>query len=529
MQLIPLFCCSGVGVQSLQYRSGPRSLINPRYGWKWRPSPHEPTIGRERPALLAIFSHPSTMLWIIAFEAVKGVAQSLDGLYSNITYYPPINGSTATSNLTWALDGSGAPGIYNSSVTPNGSYGIYNWCDMPHVRAQNYPRPAQNMTLQYVEMIQRHQKRTPYASNQFPHPTPWYCNNSDIYAYLSSNMTQPAVPVAWNDYQDEYNPFSVEPLGTCEYPQITPAGFQDSYGHGQDVAGVYRTLLGFLPPTLNGSVKYRVTSNVITSQVAGGLVRGMFPTASQVYVMHEIDSIDSLEPTYTCPWGAKLHKNMTSVSNPSWAQHLNNSQSTALYARLDSVSGVPTNDHGGFHVSFDHYYDNLSARLCHQMPLPCNGTNCVTQADADMVFRLGQYEYSYYYRSSRAAFLYSLAIYGAYINELKNHLRNQVQGQGGDVKFLYNVAHDGSVGPLLGALQISELPWPGMGSEVVFELWKGADASHAVRVLWGGQPLNTTTPMGVLDMVPVDTFLNYLDNLTGPGSSGRQVYNMCYQ
>ena len=72
--------------------------------------------------------------------------------------------------------------------------------------------------------------------------------------------------------------------------------------------------------------------------------------------------------------------------------------------------------------------------------------------------------------------------------------------------------------------------WPGMGSEVrtglhfpffpcslrahdldstqiVFELYSKPNQSYYyIRVLWGGQPMKTSTPMGVLDMVPLDTF-----------------------
>lgn len=49
--------------------------------------------------------------------------------------------------------------------------------------------------------------------------------------------------------------------------------------------------------------------------------------------------------------------------------------------------------------------------------------------------------------------------------------------------------------------------WPGMGSEVIFELWKKSSA-HYVRVLWGGKPMKTSTPLGTLDMIPVQDFFD---------------------
>ena len=43
-------------------------------------------------------------------------------------------------------------------------------------------------------------------------------------------------------------------------------------------------------------------------------------------------------------------------------------------------------------------YDNFSAKQCHQKPLPCSVNNtalCISQADANEVYRLGNYEYAY--------------------------------------------------------------------------------------------------------------------------------------
>jgi hypothetical protein len=55
---------------------------------------------------------------------------------AQVVHYPPT--SSNLNNLTFVLNGSGAPGIFNSSVTPEEEYGIYNWCNMPHVRTQEY-------------------------------------------------------------------------------------------------------------------------------------------------------------------------------------------------------------------------------------------------------------------------------------------------------------------------------------------------------------------------------------------------------
>ncbi len=55
---------------------------------------------------------------------------------AGVVHYPP--SSTNVNNLTFALHGTGRPGIFDSSTTPDKEYGTYNWCNMPHVRAREY-------------------------------------------------------------------------------------------------------------------------------------------------------------------------------------------------------------------------------------------------------------------------------------------------------------------------------------------------------------------------------------------------------
>lgn len=128
-----------------------------------------------------------------------------------------------------------------------------------------------------------------------------------------------------------------------------------------------------------------------------------------------------------------------------------------LYKKLDAVSGIASNDTAGWHTSFDQYvfeprspaclrssglttlhdafhnsyYDNMSAKQCHSKSLPCsvNDTSlCVTQDEADTVYRLGNWEWSFYYRDAQNSTLYSALHYGAWILELKAHLEAKIAG-----------------------------------------------------------------------------------------------------
>ena len=151
---------------------------------------------------------------------------------------------------------------------------------------------------------------------------------------------------------------------------------------------------------------------MITSQVASGLLKGLFPLSSPQYISAFIEqsAIDSLEPTYPCPTAYTILNNYTTGNGgQEWQTHL--TQAASLYAKLDQVSGISSPDTAGWHVSFDQcvlyfflfflllgrrpiacvssYYDNLSAKQCHGKSLPCsvNDTSiCVTQDEVCFLF-----------------------------------------------------------------------------------------------------------------------------------------------
>ncbi|KAH0071756.1 phosphoglycerate mutase-like protein, partial [Aureobasidium melanogenum] len=240
------------------------------------------------------------------------------------------------------------------------------------------------------------------------------------------------------------------------------------------------------------------------------------------------DSIDSLEPAYTCSSASTLYSSYgVGSTNANWTAHL--TASSGLASALDAISGISSSA-TAWHQSWDHYFDNLSARLCHSKPLPCNSTTgtCVTQSQANEVFRLGEYEYNFLYRSAGPQTLeYARRSYGIWVAELANHFR-AVQNGTDSIIYRHDVAHDGSISRLLALLQIQEMVWPGMGSEVVFELYSKHN-EWFVRILWGGQVLRSSTPTlgNEVDMVPLQNVLAYFDGLVGRGAS--LVPGLCNQ
>jgi len=137
---------------------------------------------------------------------------------------------------------------------------------------------------------------------------------------------------------------------------------------------------------------------------------------------------------------------------------------------------------------------------------------------------LGNWEYSYIFRDAPDSAAYSALRYGAFVLELKSHLTEFMQGSS-KLKYFHNIAHDGSMAPLLGLLQVDVMVWPGMGSEIAFELYRNdRNRQFFIRVMWSGQPMKTSTPLGTLDMVKIDDFFAYLDSMVG---SGADLVNAC--
>lgn len=394
-----------------------------------------------------------------------------------------------------------------------------------------------DLTTSYLRVtdrcsIHRHHKRTPYASNTFPKESyGWSCDDQGLFYY--GRPLNPAgnesSSTYWSVYTSDINPFAQTGFnGSCQFPQITRQGLDDSWQHGKDLYGVYHDLLGFLPKNLNGKVSYRVTNNQITSQVAGMLIDGMYAPKKDVSLRIQPTGVDSLEPQYSCPAASSRYSSYGVGSRASnWTAHL--TAAKPLFDSLDSISGIAS-DLTDWHKSFDHYYDNLSARQCHAKPLPCNINNtksCVTQEQANTVYRLGQYEYSFIYRDSPQSLQAAVGSYGAWLAELAQNIRDAIEGKS-DVIYRHNVAHDGSVSRLLSILQVEQMVWVGMGAEVVFEVYtnRNKGGKKYLRVLWGGQVLKSSSPtLGKIDMLELDVFLAYINGLVG--SKAQKVIEYC--
>jgi len=79
-------------------------------------------------------------------------AQHSNAATIDLSWYAP--NATSINSLTQVMTSSGFYGwSYNNSQVPADEYGIYNWCNMPHVRKTEYKVPSSEYKLQYVEVV----------------------------------------------------------------------------------------------------------------------------------------------------------------------------------------------------------------------------------------------------------------------------------------------------------------------------------------------------------------------------------------
>lgn len=120
--------------------------------------------------LSALVFLSAVIIWVFSwYSNIMGVAPSVAirtacattlmtataAVAIDTNWHPPK--STAVNNLDTVLNSTGVYGfIFNSSETPAKLYGRYNWCNMPHVRKEEYIQAPKEYELAYVEVVGLH-------------------------------------------------------------------------------------------------------------------------------------------------------------------------------------------------------------------------------------------------------------------------------------------------------------------------------------------------------------------------------------
>ncbi|KKK20704.1 hypothetical protein P175DRAFT_0521418 [Aspergillus ochraceoroseus IBT 24754] len=451
---------------------------------------------------------------VLSLVATTALVRPVAGLTGGDTFYPPtLNATSYIADTTIGTYG----GIYSAPVkgpADGGAYGTYDYCSMPHPRAKEYEMPQAIVNgstkgkLVYLEYLQRHQRRTPYNILPGGENQAYQCDNVRPYLYsgpASDSGMQP-LPVYAQTYQDPTNPLTPDVNGTCQFPQLTVGGVEDGYQHGKDLWEVYGHKLGLIPKKPNKRVWFRSSESPLTQASAGAVLRGVWPDYHGALPLHQMTpSVDTVNEGYSCSAIGNTLSELESTSE--WAEHLTVTEE--LRSTLGSMLGATSSS---WQSTFDHFSDNFQARLCNGYELPCNMENssdCVTMQLAEEVFRAGDWEWNYYWRTNPYAKKYIQVVEGLYIGEVVAHLQ-AVLDKTSTLDYSHTFIHDGDLGPVLGSLGITALRWPGMGSNIAFEVWETEHKEHAfyARVLYSGEPVRTIH--GTLDWVPLSDLINIM-------------------
>ena len=234
------------------------------------------------------------------------------------------------------------------------------------------------------------------------------------------------------------------------------------------------------------------------------MLRGVWPDYPGPLPIHQqTGAVDTVNEGFSC---ANRGTVLTAIeSTPEWNAHLN--VTADLRTDLGNLLGATSSD---WQDTFDHFADNFQARLCNGYELPCNFTDtsqCVTMAQADEVFRAGDWEWNYYWRNNANATEYIQLVEGLFIGEILAHFKAVIAGTTSTV-YSHTFVHDGDIGPILGALGITALRWPAMASNIAIEIWETEgeySASLYSRVLYCGKPVETIH--GTLDWLPLESLI----------------------
>ncbi|KAL4804588.1 histidine phosphatase superfamily [Aspergillus unguis] len=427
------------------------------------------------------------------------------------SFYPPLNHTTYITNASLGTYGGvfSAPGNAASRTDKD----VYNYCTMPHPQIDTYalPRPvgngSVNAKLVYLNYVQRHQRRTPYNILPGGENQEYHCDDIHPHLFASPASGNPSpVQVYGQGYTDPTNPFLKNYVnGTCQYPQLTIGGFLDGYQHGRDLYAIYGEKLGLIPETLDSKkVWLRSSTSALTQGSAGGVLRGLWPEYKGPLPLHQqAESIDTINRGFPC---AARDTFLSKIqSSAEWNEHI-----TVTSSLRNTLVQMFDGDESAWTDTWDHFADNFQARLCNGYDLPCSvskSSQCVSEDQANEVFRAGDWMYNYWYRKSADAKGYIQTTEGLFIAELVRAFR-AVVAKDSEIVYSHTFFHDGDIAPLLGALGIRVLRWPGMASNVAFEIWETENKEFYARVLYSGRTIETVH--GVLEWIPISKLIDIL-------------------
>lgn len=291
--------------------------------------------------------------------------------------------------------------------------------------------------------------------------------------------------------------------GTCAKGQLTEKGAIQHYKLGSSLRDVYIKRLGFLQSKFdNNEVFVRSTDFWRTQQSVESMLYGFYPlqyrdAGAPIEIHTKGAEVENMyyNPT-NCP---RLKDEMINLFNSDeFKEH------SVKHAKLKerSLSIVNFTKHHDWMLTFDHIFDVVHARKCHDKPLPCNEmrTDCFTDQDVRNLFDAASWEFMFLNSGSEQ---FRRLVAGPFFGEILDIMHLAVsnvtqytlvhpksKGTSGlsvSPKFVIYSGHDSTLSMMIGALGLKDIIWPPYASHLIFELWVDeGDASVYVRLIYNG-------------------------------------------
>ncbi|BFU21978.1 histidine acid phosphatase family protein [Entamoeba histolytica HM-1:IMSS-B] len=360
------------------------------------------------------------------------------------------------------------------------------------IRAQ-YKDVVNGYTLKYVQAIARHGDRAP-GDSFYGDNGEFYCGTleeSHIYMNNGNKVSHTASSKA-TVIDKKNNPFAENYMwkGSCEPGQLTPEGITMHYQLGKHFDEIYRQHHQLLPTYFDPSiVKIRASAKVRTLQSAQAFLQTFYPLERRKSVVDiEIKTrpyeIETLKPNRNCcPKINELEEKI--ATNEDIIKRREEPTFKNVFNKLKRITGFQS----GSSYLYD-YVDLITARICHNVTLPCKDNECFTEDDYKILVNEYLYENKYFFNNEIAP--YQL---GFFIDEMLNDTDDALKS---NIVYQHYSAHDTSIYGILSLLEYDTQIAIPYASTIVFEYYT-KDNQIFVRTLLNDEVLKLNKLCTLID------------------------------
>jgi len=355
-----------------------------------------------------------------------------------------------------------------------------------------------SLELKQVAIYHRHGDRSPL--NMLPHErnetgVEWNCDQHILYGTDVSGNSDFGINYAvYDNLTNIWATARNSWRGNCFPGQLTKEGASMTYQLGLALRDIYVKQLNFIPEYYDPSAVYfRATGVPRAQQSLFSVLQGMYPPSARKdgasIPFHVVaDDYETMVPnTKMCPRLETLRT--IAKKQPEWVQVTKKLQ--PIVDRMVSITGTAKTLLDTPNAAIQ-WMDILYARLCHGMPLPCSGSNCITEDDVAAIGDASTFMVNSVYGVNASGSGYEPArlIAGPILHELLDFMDKMVNGNKNVPRYLHFSGHDTTIQPLMAALQNNFPEYMPYISQLIIELYQDSSSKEFfVRAMYNNKQL----------------------------------------